>query len=137
MPLISNPTHVHSSHLAAPLSQALNTINLSITSLFQVLMHCHWPPPHGLAQLFSHGLMASLNLMVLWRHSTSLLCLFSLTPMIFLFSFLVHFIFHYFFFVCVCVFDFEKDNHKSEIFMFVIFMIMLFVLGFLCLCLCL
>ena len=136
MPLISNPTHVHSSHLAAPLSQALNTTNLSITSLFQVLMHCHWSPPHGLAQLFSHGLMASLNLTALWRHSTSLLCLFSLTPMIFLFSFLVHFIFHCFFFacvfnffVCVCVFDFEKENHKSEIFLFV------FLLGFLCLCL--
>ena len=65
MPIISNPTHAHSSHLAAPLSQALNTTNLSSTSLFQVLMHCHWPP---LTALLNYSLMVSWPRLTSWPY---------------------------------------------------------------------
>ena len=123
MPLISNPTYIHSSHSAAPLSLFLS-LSLSQAFKSQSQQHISFPsshalpqaPPHGLAQF--HGPMASFDLTALF-----------VQPHASYFSFLVHFIFHCYFFVCVCVFDFEKENHKSEIFVF--------VLGFLCLCLCL
>ena len=131
MPLISNPAYIHSSHSVAPLSLSLS-LSQALKSQSQQhisLSSSHALPPaspHGLAQ--PHSPMASFSLTALF-----------VQPVIFLFSFLVHFVFHCFFFVCVCnfcvcVFYFEKENHKSKIFVFVI-SIFVFVLGFLSLCL--